>query len=66
MGISLLPDWLVEMDIRSGNLVTLFNDYEVTATDYQSGIWLLYPSREYTPLKTQVFMDYLLEKLKKD
>ena len=62
MGISLLPDWLVETDIRSGNLVTLFNEYEVTATDYHSGIWLLYPSREYTPLKTQLFMDYLLEK----
>ena len=63
MGISLLPDWLIENEVRSGSLVTLFTDYEVTATDYYSGIWLLYPSREYMPLKTKVFMEFLQEKI---
>ena len=63
MGIALLPDWLVEQDLRSGDLVRLFSDYEVTATDYQSAIWILYPSQDYVPLKTQIFIDYLKEKM---
>ena len=63
MGLTLLPDWLVDEDIKFGNLVRLFADYDITTTDYQSGIWLLYPSRDYVPLKTQVFIDYLVEKL---
>lgn len=59
IGLSLLPDWLVQEDIEKNLLVKLFENYEVTATDYDSGIWLLYPSRNYIPLKTQVFIDHL-------
>lgn len=64
MGLALLPDWLVHEDIHSGALVSLFSEYAVTATDYDSAVWLLYPSREYVPLKTRVFMDHLLESLR--
>lgn len=61
IGLSLLPDWLVQEDIKKGLLVKLFKDYKVTATDYNSAIWLLYPSRHYIPLKTQVFISYLMQ-----
>ncbi len=57
MGLALLPDWLVDHDLKSGNLVRLFAEYDVTATDFESSIWLLYPSRTYIPAKTQVFID---------
>ena len=60
MGVALLPDWLVEPDIESGTLQALFDDYEVTATDYNSGIWILQPSRTYVPLKARVFVEHLL------
>ena len=62
MGLALLPDWLVEPDIESGKLQTLFNDYEVTATDYDSAIWILQPSRAYVPLKAKVFVAHLLDR----
>jgi DNA-binding transcriptional LysR family regulator len=62
MGLALLPDWLVSDAISSGQLVKLFSDYEVTATDYDSAVWILYPSREYLPLKTRVFVDFLTQK----
>lgn len=62
MGLALLPDWLVNDAIATGKLVTLFSDYDVTATDYNSAIWILYPSREYLPLKTRVFIDFLMQK----
>lgn len=63
MGLALLPDWLVNDDFDSGHLVRLFADYEVTATNYESSIWLLYPSRVYLPSKTKVLIDYLSAKL---
>jgi len=63
MGLSLLPDWLVSRDIASGKLVSLFNDRQVTATNYDSAVWLLYPSREYLPLKVKVFNEFILDQL---
>ncbi len=65
MGLALLPDWLVDRDFKSGNLVRLFTEYNVTATNFESSIWLLYPSRAYIPVKTQVFMDYIFDSLGK-
>ncbi len=60
IGLALLPDWLVEPDIESGKLQALFDGYEVTATDYDSAIWILQPSRAYVPLKAKVFVEHLL------
>lgn len=59
MGISLLPDLLVWKEIAEGRLINLFPDYVATATDFESSVWLLYPSREYLPLKVRVFIDFL-------
>lgn len=61
MGLTLLPDWLVEKDITTGRLVRLFKHYTVTATDFNSAIWLLYPSQGFLPKKTQVWINYLAE-----
>jgi len=59
MGLALLPDWLVNNDIRGGILERLYDDYSVTATDYNSGIYILYPSKEYMPFKTRLFIEHL-------
>jgi DNA-binding transcriptional LysR family regulator len=59
MGISLLPDLLVRQEITEGRLINLFPDYIATATDFESSVWLLYPSRDYLPLKTRVFIDFI-------
>lgn len=63
LGIALLPDWLVERDLDSGKLEKLFPDFAVTATDFNSAVWLLYPSRAYTPSKVRAFIDALFEHL---
>lgn len=65
MGLALLPDWLVDTDITAGRLVTLFPDYAVDAEEYESAIWILYPSREYLPLKSRVFIDFVTESIRK-
>jgi len=63
MGLALLPDWLVDSDLKSGTLVRLLAEYDVTATNFDSSVWLLYPSRAYIPAKTQVFIDYIVSHL---
>ena len=62
MGITLLPDWLIKEELESGQLVSLFPQFQVTATEFGDAIWLVHSFQNYLPLKTRVFMDFLLEK----
>jgi DNA-binding transcriptional LysR family regulator len=59
MGLALLPNWLIEDDLRDDRLVNVFPSYDVTATDFHTAAWLVYPSRAYVPLKVRVFIDFL-------
>lgn len=59
MGPVLLPRWAVARELERGALVDLFPGHQVTATDFDSAAWLLYPSRAYLPLKVRVFVDFL-------
>lgn len=56
---ALLADWLVGPDVKAGRLVDLFPRYEVTATDFDTAAWVLYPSRAYLPRKVRVVIDVL-------
>lgn len=62
MGPSLLADWLVRDDIAQGHLVPILSQYEVTAQDFDTAAWLLYPSRSFLPNKTRVMIDFLKSK----
>lgn len=59
MGLALLPNWLIDDDLQAGSLINAFPDYDVTATDFITAAWLVYPSRAYVPLKVRVFIDFL-------
>lgn len=63
LGIALLADWLVAEDLATGRLVDVFPKAEVTGTDFDTGAWVLYPSRRYLPLKTRAFIDALRDHL---
>ncbi|MBI3524237.1 MAG: LysR family transcriptional regulator [Betaproteobacteria bacterium] len=63
MGLTLLPVWLVEEDILAGKLVDVFPQWEVSATNFNSAAWLVYPTRSYVPLKVRVFIDFLKARL---
>lgn len=58
-GPALLADWLCAADLASGNLVDLFPDHDVTATNFDTGAWVLYPSRSYLPAKVRATIDFL-------
>jgi DNA-binding transcriptional LysR family regulator len=63
MGLALLPHWLIDQELESGKLVKVLPHYDVTATDFETSTWLVYPSRTYVPLKVKVFIDFLKERL---
>ncbi|MGF1514447.1 MAG: LysR substrate-binding domain-containing protein [Elainellaceae cyanobacterium] len=59
MGLALLPNWLVKEDLQSGTLIHVLQEYSVTATNFDTAAWLVYPSRSYTPRKIKVLIDFL-------
>lgn len=59
MGLALLPHWLVNEDLEAKRLVKVLPDYRVTATNFDTSVWLVYPSRKYIPSKVKVFTDFL-------
>ena len=58
LGPTLLTDWLSRDERAAGTLVDLFPDHHATATDFDTGVWLLYASRQYLPLKVRAFIDF--------
>ncbi|HKN29160.1 MAG TPA: LysR family transcriptional regulator [Roseiarcus sp.] len=64
LGPALLPHWLVCNDLRTGALIDVFRDFDVTATDFTTAAWLLYPSRRHMPLKTRAAIDFFKSRLR--
>lgn len=59
LGVAMLPHWLISEALRRGQLIDLFPDYEVTARDFDAGIWAVYPSRTYIPAKVHFFVEHI-------
>ncbi len=65
MGPAMLPDWLVGTMLKEGRLVDLFPAHRVTATDFETGAWLVYPSRQFLPRRVRVAIDFFKEHLQR-
>jgi DNA-binding transcriptional LysR family regulator len=63
MGLALLPHWLIEANLQTGTLVNVFPNYAVTATDFNTAAWLVYPSRSHVPLKVRIFIEFLKQSI---
>ena len=63
MGLALLPYWLIDPELQSGALINVLTEYDVTATDFNTSAWLVYPSRSYVPLKVRLFIDFLKQEI---
>ncbi len=59
LGITLLPDFIVEQSLRDGRLVKVLEDYERAPLT----LFALYPSRQHVPAKTRGLLEYLLDHL---
>jgi DNA-binding transcriptional LysR family regulator len=63
MGPALLVNWLAEEALADGKLIDPFPDQTVSATNFETAAWLLYPSRAYLPTKVRVVIDLLRREL---
>jgi DNA-binding transcriptional LysR family regulator len=59
LGPALLPDWLIGPDLAEGRLVDPLPDHRVTATAFETGVWIVYPTRALVPAKVRAAIDFL-------
>jgi DNA-binding transcriptional LysR family regulator len=57
LGITLLPDFIVEEALADGRLVRILKDRERSPLTLS----VMYPSRHHVPAKTRLFIDYMIE-----
>lgn len=62
-GVALLADWLVDDDIESGRLTSLFNAYVVNPNSASSAISALYLPNHRGSKRINAFIDFLTELL---
>lgn len=60
LGITLLPDFIVEQALADGRLVRVLEAFERPPLTLS----VLYPSRQHMPVKTRLFIDWLVESLR--
>lgn len=61
VGIAYLPAYFIHEELASGKLVSILDKYQ--PTNYN--LYAVYSTKEYLAKKTQVFMDFITELLKK-
>ncbi|WEX09047.1 LysR family transcriptional regulator [Chelativorans sp. AA-79] len=59
LGISLMPDWSVNQELKSGALVRLLPDCRISFTAFENAVYAVYPPTRHLPVKARVFIDYL-------
>lgn len=57
LGFAILPDFIAEPAVESGELVPLLEDRILPG----GGIFAVYPHRRYLPAKVRVFVDFLVQ-----
>ncbi|MCF6807891.1 LysR family transcriptional regulator [Thiotrichales bacterium 19S9-12] len=59
-GITTMPYFMVKEEIEQKKIIELLPKWEIPSTP----LYLVYPSRQYMPLKTRSFMEHLISKFK--
>ncbi|MGC6411210.1 MAG: LysR family transcriptional regulator [Candidatus Puniceispirillaceae bacterium] len=62
VGVALLPQFCCEKEIKTGQLIHILPDYKVMP---ERGVYVIYPDKNFIPLKVRMFIDMLQEHYKK-
>ncbi len=62
-GIILVPEWLVNCELREGTLQELLTNYSLIPKE--TPMYALYPRQRHLPPKVRAFIDFLVEHFKK-
>jgi DNA-binding transcriptional LysR family regulator len=58
LGLALLPNWMIAADLANRDLIELLPEWDVTASNFDTHAWLLYPSRAFVPMKVRAVMEF--------
>ncbi len=58
-GVALLDDYTVRRDLAEGRLIRLLPALRATNTTFDLGIYAVFRQTPYTPVKIQVFLDFM-------
>ncbi|NCO71227.1 MULTISPECIES: LysR family transcriptional regulator [Shewanella] len=60
-GIALLPDWLIQQDINSGQMISLLTSYQVNPNSSSAAISALYLPNHRGSKRVNAFIDFIRE-----
>jgi len=58
----MLPRWLAAESLSTGRVQRVLADWQVTTTDFDSELHVIFPSRRFLPAKTRALVDYLSDR----
>ena len=63
--VSTMQQMSMSFGVAAGSLVDVFPTHDVTASDFDATVSLLYASRSYLPLKVRAFVTFMTELFRK-
>ena len=60
MGLVLLPDWNIGVELRQKQLKAVLNDYQISPEF--SPVWAVHTHQRHVPPKVRAFIDFLIER----
>lgn len=60
LGILAQPTYIIEADLKSGHLVRVLDDWDLPRLTMN----IAYPSKSFVPLRTRLFIDFLVERFR--
>lgn len=63
IGPALLADWLAADAVSAGQLVPMFPEHDASANDFDTALWMLYPSRRLIPQRTRAAIAFFTKAL---
>lgn len=65
LGIVMLQRSMVEDDLEAGRLMQVMTDFEVSPTEFDTALYVVYPSSRRLSPKTRAFVDFLVDLFRK-
>lgn len=59
VGVALMPDWSIRKELKSGELIRLFPEYNVSHIEFDNGVYAVFPAARQTSVKLRYFIDFL-------
>ena len=60
LGIALLPEWLIGVDLAEGRLQPLLMEYEASPIGFDNGIYVVTQRSRHRSIKLRLFLDFLV------